>query len=700
MAESILPIVEKALGVESPPPSSYFPRPKGREIKHTNDINTLSFQNQLATQSLLYEWFAGDERSLPRTAIDYLTAGDNFFPPNLFSYWREAVTVSGAMRLSGRIANGWKIGLIEDFHNPGKVSRYGILANLARNSGSPHAHPHERRMSTLQAGIILGVRELRHGELAINTWIPAITKSAVSHDQPQAIREYLNTYDHFYSQKENKLKTKIGHAAEAALISWITKPLHAFEAQLSDEGILNRNLAAEALYNLQHDEPMLASKRFEAKTRAGEVLDVSKHKLKDLVNKGLDGPLGEFLEKWQNAEINAYSMTFPHIWLLMIAQQQQAGFKYKDSKLGLFPWFEKDWTQEINKMFEDNTTLGEYLNLKDDNDKKAFELGSEVVNQSDLGDMIIPIWESLTKMFKVRHSQERAFFKITGDTDKMVDLITTHPTGNFSKEETSDTLRALWEAFSVAAQMKGSVVSQSRYHQKQFVESALVRMFLLKELGAEIMQGDFDAFKETNQARIDKIHRKALRRILDVLDKQNKRAEKISVWGQWLKTVAKKEDKLKLLVKLNKEHNVQNLYEQKVREVEVEPEIIRDIFANKPDNWEESPRVYHRRDIEFFQKLVDACIDLFAKKHHISKAKQSRLKTSVGMGKISIKTPYKSPDSIAHPLSARTLIDGSLLTISVMMDVGWGAIKLDNLYEQEFIDMLNQRGSTLTRDEK
>lgn len=687
MPEIVKPILESILGVK-PPPQHYFVRPNSGEILFSEEVSRSDFLVPLADQAWSYELFFGDERTLFSSIRDYFSSG-KFLPRNPFVYAREAKSVAWSLAISDRVANGCKQGLIESPENPEKLSASGVLVNMARNNPlSTHGQDHERRLGVLARGVILGVPELRHGPQAITAWIPSLLYFIPTHDQTQSVREYLNLYTPFYSRKEHQLDTKVAHAAEGGLSGWITRELYKFESQQTDDNLVNRQMAGSLIMGLLHDETGLVFKRLKATGQANQIINLDKENLNDLIEQGLEGKLGQFLDKWNKAKINPGSLTPAHVWLLMRAQQLEQNFHYQGSKYGFHSLFEKDWTRQIKKMKADRKTIGEYLNLKSADDEKALFKAVDVSVRIDLGDMLIPVDEPLVRMLKVPRSGKRRFYKPLENQGQMVDLITSHPTGNFKDEVTSDVLRMWWEMMNFEGGLEDPDLINSRYVREQFIETTLARMLVLKEVGGQLMRGDFSGLEQSYQKRINRVHLKALRRVV----KETKGIiNKVSVRQEVLDMIRLDEDPQRYLVDQLDKLKIKNQYQQRLTAIGQELGIIKQIFKDKPDSIDGQPRIYSQPDINQYRQLADQCISLFIKKYRLPGFKVARTSLTVVLNSLPLKAPYKSPDTIAHPRAAKTLIARSALVDKVLDDITEGlAITLKDLFDPEFVDNYGQ----------
>lgn len=637
---ALVEIAEKILGLTANK-DYIFPRCADGEYQYVAAGRSQALFNNLA----LTNWFE-DIRHGRRNTGEII---ENYFGrkplENIFQYFNEAILTIGRLYQGGLMANGFRVGLLVDNRSSSKVSDFGIFLHQAYNdSSAPHGHEHGRRKERFGKKGILRIRELRHGEKAIETWLPSFELDNYWHDVDQMLFEHWNNL-----YPNQKVAAKAGHEEMAQFMLWVLRRRYQFESQISRHDA-EKIIAGELFMGLDHGEPENWFQRLEATGDAGQYdfnprlyLNLLKEKGLNIIEEMKPGgkleSIGNLVKEFQAGQIDLRTLKIRQIYALGLYKRLNMGFKMPDSAYGLLPLFEQEYSNQIEEALQENRTLGELLKLDGENEWEALCRAKELSIQTDIYDMKSHYFYSLLRTWTVGVAANRPWWR-PEQNDEIHDLIM-NGGGNVPSEKDSDVRRMLWETINEKIK-KTTIIGKSDFNQKIETETGILKMLAIKTIGRSLMAGDLSRISAIYRQRRSEVTFKTLMTvgydslsipILVILGKFLEKSGGIGSMTQFIGDL------------MSAKGFNPSRYKLKLDSLQTEERTIAENFAKKPDGVQ-GIKIYTQQDIVNFTALLDKCIKQFCQTRKISPAELLKYKAIVKIGLRPETMPFKFFDSL------------------------------------------------------
>ncbi|MBI4973646.1 hypothetical protein HZC27_03490 [Candidatus Roizmanbacteria bacterium] len=498
------------------------------------------------------------------------------------------------MDLHHKRANGLRAALITNNIDNNLLSSFGLNLTYAMNHSdfTDHGIPHVRRVHRVIDQIILRVLELRHRS-SIERWLPALELFPHFHDMDQVMTMYRNKELEAQLIKERKpeeyekrkLKPKVAHGLAAAVMTMALHKRYNEESGMTPSDILHSKqiCATAALMMLKHEKPEGIDEAFRATLANGE----AKRNGQD--NKYWQDALNgyDLYDDFDKNRIDLFTLSPSQIISMMRDQKQKGGFMINGSKLGLDPQFEREYTAELQELFNDTNPI--FSNISNEQ-RETFTLATKVAVFADEVEMVYPPYPSIMRSLKTDISRARPWWKTGATTEEILAAFNdVKRAGNLDENDplASDSYRLLWESWNLMEKTRKAKENQVNDNNTFQLETApyvnnvaskhvLMRLMAVRDIGERIMRSKN---KESISQALSGIY---LKRKESLTRKVLSRAEKVSAMEKVKLKVRPNEVLLKTLLRDREEADLLDQYGFRMRLLGREEEDLTDIIHLKP----------------------------------------------------------------------------------------------------------------------
>lgn len=538
----------------------------------------------------------------------------------------EGIEFVGRMEVADLASNGLRGSVLWDNRDHTKPSEFGKILTRAYNNPvlADHNHEHSRRHERWLESMFLNIGELRHSH-SVFMWIDSALLFSYWHDVDQLMsleRNLMGSKD---------LPVKRGHALGAAVMILALHNRYAIERKVSIHRAWEI-CAGAALMIARHDKP-------EGFADGLTGTAMAYHQLPDGTYERIKGE--DLKHAFDTNELDLFSMAPSQLMELLREEKAQYGFVETEDSWGLHPAFEEEYRHELTSLAKNTIPI-----LKDvtPQERMSYRYAAEAAVLADVFDMVSPPTESIFRTLNTQISRGRPFFR----TDMGLEAQLAHigsDIGNIDPGVDSDVRRMFWELVHME-HIKDGITADSPFVRSINRETAIMGALAFKDIGMRIMRGDLSDIDTLYHFRKAQVARKTLAKA------GYSKVRRLLVYQSVMKTG----DDAVVIELLEKKGNGTLLrrYRDKVHNLDIEAQRIRDGLLQKPDSDGRDLRVYEESDRKAFAALADSVIKALSEKYSVSVGRLKRYRARVVKRSYPTVIPYRTYDSLGG--TPRTLV--------------------------------------------
>lgn len=539
----------------------------------------------------------------------------------------EGIEFVGRMEVADLASNGLRGAVLWDNRDHTRPSEFGTMLTRAYNNPqlSDHNHEHSRRHERWLESMFLNIGELRHSH-SVFSWIDSALLFSYWHDVDQLLTLERNLTEGKY------LPAKHGHALAASVMILALHERYAIERKVSIHKAWEI-CAGTALMIARHDKPEGFA--------AGLVGTKNAYReLPDGFRQLLHGR--QLQEIFDKNELDLFTISPSQLMELLRMEKEKHGFvDDTESVWGLHPAFEEEYRYELALLANNTVPI-----IKDvtPRERMSYRYAAEATVLADVFDMVSPPTESIFRTLNTQHSRGRPFFR----TDMGLEAQLAHigsDIGNIDPDVDSDVRRMFWELVHME-HIKDGITADSPFVRSINRETAIMGALAFKDIGMRIMRGDLSDIDTLYHFRKAQVARKTLAKA------GYSKVRRLAVYQSVMKTG----DDAIIIELLEKKGNGRLLgrYREKVHNLDIEAQRIKDGLLQKPDSDGRRLRVYEESDRRAFEALASSVIQALSEKYSVSVGRLKRYRARVAKRSYPGVIPYRTYDSLGG--TPRTLV--------------------------------------------
>ena len=539
----------------------------------------------------------------------------------------EGIEFVGRMEVADLASNGLRGAVLWDNRDHTRPSEFGTMLTRAYNNPelSDHNHEHSRRHELWLESMFLNIGELRHSH-SVFSWIDSALLFSYWHDVDQLLTLERNLTEGKY------LPAKRGHALAASVMILALHQRYAIERKVSIHKAWEI-CAGTALMIARHDKPEGFAAGLVGTKKAYRELP---NGFRELLH------VRELQEIFDKNELDLFTISPSQLMELLRMEKEKHGFvDDTESSWGLHPAFEEEYRHELALLANNTVPI-----IKDvtPQERMSYRYAAEAAVLADVFDMVSPPNESIFRKLDTQPSRGRPFFRTDMDTQAQLAHIR-NDIGNIDPDVDCDVRRVFWELVHME-HIKDGITADSPFVRSINRETAIMGALAFKDIGMRIMRGDLSDIDTLYDFRKAQVARKTLAKA------GYSKIRRFLIY----RSIRETGDDSAVVELLEKQGDPTLLarYREKVHNLDIEAQRIKDGLLQKPDSDGRRIRVYEESDTKAFEALCDSVIQALSEKYSVSPKRLKRYQARVAKGSYPRATPYRTYDSLGG--TPRTLV--------------------------------------------
>ena len=169
----------------------------------------------------------------------------------------------------------------------------------------------------------------------------------------------------------------------------------------------------------------------------------------------------DLYDDFDHNRIDLFTLSPSQIIRMMRDQKEKGGFIIQGSKLGLDPQFEREYTAELQELFNDTNPI--FSNITNEQ-RETFTLATKVAVFADEVEMVYPPYPSIMRSLKTDMSRSRAWWPVGATIEGILAAFNDKErAGNLNEKDplASDSYRLLWESWNLMEKTRKAKRSSS-----------------------------------------------------------------------------------------------------------------------------------------------------------------------------------------------------------------------------------------------